>query len=82
MNFAVGNTLTKKDFNFFINKKQNLLPERNSSKNLIEDAKNQAERDLLNTVLKHFGNNKSQAAKFLNISRPLLYQKMHRLGIK
>ena len=31
--------------------------------------------------LEHFDNNKSKAAKYLNIARPSLYKKMKRLGI-
>ena len=39
------------------------------------------EKELIENVLQHFGYNKTHAANFLNISRPLLHQKMKRLGI-
>jgi transcriptional regulator with PAS, ATPase and Fis domain len=47
----------------------------------IEDVRNKAERELILETLKIYGNNKTKAAKSLNIARPLLYQKMKRLGI-
>ena len=50
--------------------------------NIIEQAKNDAERDVIIKVLEMFNGNKSQAAKYLGIARPLLYQKMNRLNIK
>jgi transcriptional regulator with PAS, ATPase and Fis domain len=50
--------------------------------NIIEQARNEAERDVIIKVLNRFGSNKSRAAKYLGIARPLLYQKMRRLGIK
>ena len=50
--------------------------------NPIEEVKKDAERKLIIEVLKRFNGNKTKAAGYLNISRPLLYQKMNRLGIK
>ncbi len=50
--------------------------------NPIEDIKQEAERNLIINVLKQFDGNKTKAAEFLKIQRPLLYQKMSRLGIK
>ena len=49
---------------------------------LIDQVRNDAERKVIIKVLEHFGNNKSKAAEYLDIARPLLYQKMKRLGIK
>lgn len=50
--------------------------------NPIEDIKQEAERKLIMDVLEQFGGNKTKAAEYLKIQRPLLYQKMNRLGIK
>lgn len=51
-------------------------------RNVIKDARDRAERLLIIEALKVFDGNKTRAAEFLNIQRPLLYQKMERLGIK
>ena len=48
---------------------------------LIDQARNKAEREVIIKVLAHFNNNKSKTAAYLGIARPLLYQKMKRLGI-
>lgn len=50
--------------------------------NLIEEAKRRAEREMITAALKKFNNNKSKTAAYLEIARPLLYQKMERLGIR
>lgn len=50
--------------------------------NPIEDIKQEAERKLIMDVLEKVGGNKTKAAEYLKIQRPLLYQKMNRLGIK
>lgn len=50
--------------------------------NPIEAVKNDAERKLIQDVLLRAEGNKTKAAEILKISRPLLYQKMKRLGIK
>ena len=50
--------------------------------NPIEDIKQEAERKLILDVLEKVGGNKTKAAEYLKIQRPLLYQKMNRLGIK
>lgn len=81
MNFADGDTLTQKDFNFFIKRRSSTFPIYDPNKNIIEDTKKQAEKELIESALSHFKYNKTHAANFLNISRPLLYQKMRRLGI-
>ncbi len=49
--------------------------------NPIEEAKKAAERKLIIAALTMFKGNKTQTAKYLKISRPLLYQKITRLGI-
>jgi DNA-binding NtrC family response regulator len=52
-----------------------------NSDNPIEDAKRAAEAEVILAALNTCGGNKSKAAKLLKIPRPLLYQKMNRLGI-
>jgi transcriptional regulator with PAS, ATPase and Fis domain len=52
------------------------------SPNPIEEARRAAEEDLIRQTLKRCNGNKSQAAKLLKIPRPLLYQKMRRLGME
>ena len=49
--------------------------------NIIEQAKAEAEREVILRVLHKFKGNKTQAAKYLDIARPLLYQKIRRLNI-
>jgi len=49
--------------------------------NPIETAKQQAEKDLIRATLALCNNNKTQTAKLLKIPRPLLYQKIKRLGL-
>lgn len=81
MNFATGDRLTMDDFTFFISSKKTSLPDYSSNGNIIEETKRKAEKELIENVLQHFSYNKTHAANFLNISRPLLHQKMKRLGI-
>lgn len=49
--------------------------------NPIETAKQLAEKELIRATLALCNNNKTQAAKLLKIPRPLLYQKIKRLGL-
>ena len=51
------------------------------SENPIEEAKRAAEAEVIRTALNACDGNKSKAAKMLKIPRPLLYQKMNRLGL-
>jgi two-component system response regulator AtoC len=48
----------------------------------LEEVKRQAERQAILQALAMCSNNKSETAKLLKIPRPLLYQKMKRLGIE
>jgi len=48
----------------------------------IERVKDDAERELLISVLEQCNQNKTKAAQLLKIARPLLYQKMRRLKIE
>ncbi|MBQ3611854.1 MAG: sigma 54-interacting transcriptional regulator [Firmicutes bacterium] len=52
-----------------------------SSDNPIDAAKKKAEREIIIQVLNECNGNKTKAAGVLKISRPLLYQKMNRLGL-
>ena len=47
----------------------------------IHEAKAATEKELILHVLQASQGNKKKAAELLNIARPLLYQKMRRLGI-
>ena len=49
---------------------------------LINQARDEAERDVILKALERFGNNKTRTAEFFGIARPLLYQKMKRLNIE
>lgn len=84
MIFAKGNMLYIDDFDLAQNTDHldvtNLS--RIKGEKLIDHARNNAERDVILRVLARFDNNKSKTAEYLGIARPLLYQKMKRLGIK
>ena len=81
MNYVDGSTLKIEHFGFHYAKKYdiNLLQD---GKNIIEEAKASVEREVLMEAIKMHKGNKSKTAEYLNIARPLLYQKMKRLGIK
>lgn len=49
--------------------------------NIIDQARDEAEREVIIRVLQRFKGNKTQAARYLGIARPLLYQKIKRLNI-
>ncbi|MGI6736288.1 MAG: sigma-54 interaction domain-containing protein [Anaerovoracaceae bacterium] len=82
MNFCRSHTLNAQDFSFLMQRRRGRLPQGGLGTNPIKDAKDQTERSLIEETLLQFHNNKTRAAEYLNISRSLLYQKMHRLGIK
>ena len=81
MNYAEGDTLYKEYFKFRVDNSRVNIDELQSEENPIEAIKREAERKLINETLIRFEYNKTKAAEFLKISRPLLYQKMKRLGI-
>lgn len=92
MNHAEGDILLPKHFNLnkAFSEKQRMLDDHNidvepseilESANPIETIKSAAEKRLIMKVLSDCGNNKSKAARILKLSRPLLYQKIKRLGI-
>lgn len=89
MNYVEGSTLGPEHINFPSLKRGDLMPGLNKTNleffsgehNPIEMAKAEAERQIILQALKLFGGNKTKAAEYLKISRPLLYQKIKRLGI-
>lgn len=82
MNYAEGDTLHKEYFKFRADNTRVDIDELHAEDNPIEAIKREAERKLINETLIRFDYNKTKAAEFLKISRPLLYQKMKRLGIR
>lgn len=77
--------LETKHFEFFIEEilklnRNFVVPE--FADNPLEEIKNQAEKQAIINVLEFCNGNKSKAAKILKIARPLLYQKIKRLGIE
>lgn len=82
MNYAVGNVIRDSELIFSMGSQTPTIDKLKDYDSPIEIAKRSAERELILETLDKVGGNKSQAAKLLKISRPLLYQKMERLGIK
>lgn len=81
MNYADGDTLKIEHFR---PDSQNGAIDLDSLKKLgnpIDVVRREAERKLILHVLEMFQGNKTKTAEYLKISRPLLYQKMNRLGI-
>lgn len=82
MNYVDGEYLMPEHFDFGTFKEpvdhNDVFQERSP----IDEVRNQAERELIMKTLKECKGNKSQAARFLKIARPLLYQKMKRLKIE
>ncbi len=84
MNFTEDNILHIEDFDLMRSGYRSDPPEFASVKGdrLIDQARNKAEKEVILKVLDYFDNNKTRTAEYLGIARPLLYQKMKRLGIK
>lgn len=82
MNYAEGNILRVEHFNFRVDNSKIDLAALMSADKPIDAIKREAERKLINEALMMHDYNKTKAAEYLKISRPLLYQKMERLGIK
>mgnify|MGYP004443322979 FL=1 len=82
MAFSKDNILHAKDFD------ADRAPEAvdvltvDDGENLINQARDDAAREVILKALQRFGNNKTKTAEFFGIARPLLYQKMKRLGIE
>lgn len=82
MNYAEGDTLESSHFNIRMDTDRISLSKLEKYDNPIEYMKHETERKLIIEVLRQFNNNKTKTAEYLKISRPLLYQKMKRLGIE
>lgn len=84
MNYAAEDTdtLRPEHFNWRVDNSSIDLEKLNTFDNPIEEIKREAERKLINEVLMRLDYNKTRTAEYLKIPRPLLYQKMKRLGIK
>lgn len=82
MAYADGDTLRIEHMNLRVDNSRLDLSKLDMFDKPIEAIRNEAERKLINEVLIMFNGNKTRAAEYLKIPRPLLYQKMSRLGIK
>ena len=84
MNYASddADVLRPEHFNWRADNSSIDLEELTQFDNPIEMIKKEAERKLINEVLMRFDRNKTKTADYLKIPRPLLYQKMKRLGIR
>lgn len=82
MAYADGDILRVEHLNLRIDNTKPNLDELVKYEKPIEAMRNEAERKLINEVLIMYKGNKTKAAEYLKIPRPLLYQKMKRLGIK
>jgi transcriptional regulator with PAS, ATPase and Fis domain len=87
MNFSKSKELAKEDFEAAMVGACGQVDERHnkngeSALGSIEDVRNKAETKLILDTLRMCDNNKTKTAESLNIARPLLYQKIKRLGIK
>lgn len=82
MNYIEGDVLHDSDLNFSLGGNVPSIEKLKDYRNPIEAAKRSAERELILETLEKCEGNKTKAAKLLKISRPLLYQKINRLGIE
>ncbi|MDR1797070.1 MAG: sigma 54-interacting transcriptional regulator [Clostridiales Family XIII bacterium] len=82
MNYVEGDTLRLSDFNFRFDNNRIDIGALSAEEKPIEAITREAERKLITEVLIRFDGNKTRAAAFLKIPRPLLYQKMRRLGVE
>ena len=84
MNFSSDNILYPEDFGITKKPAGGSIGEWQSEngKRIIDQARDSAEKEIIINVLEHFDGNKSRAAEYLGIARPVLDQKMKRLGIK
>ncbi len=81
MNYVRGDTLSMEQFNWRCDNGKIDLKYLSDVDNPIEIIKREAEKKLILEALSAFGGNKTKTAKYLKIARPLLYQKIKRLGI-
>ncbi|MDR3566326.1 MAG: sigma 54-interacting transcriptional regulator [Negativicutes bacterium] len=79
INLCNSNVLETKHFEWMLPK---ILSKGQMTKGRsIQDAKTATEKEIILDALQAAKGNKKKAAELLNIARPLLYQKMHRLGM-
>jgi transcriptional regulator with PAS, ATPase and Fis domain len=81
MNYVEGDTLELPHFNLRVDNNRIDLKGLRKYSNPIRHIRDEAERKLINDILLMHGGNKTRTAAYLNISRPLLYQKMRRLEV-
>ena len=81
MNYVNGKTLRIEDFEAYYDKEFSFDGSKDGGR-ILEEAKADAERRIILQVLKIQKGNKTKAADYLKIARPLLYQKMKRLKIE
>jgi transcriptional regulator with PAS, ATPase and Fis domain len=81
MNYADGDTLEWSHFDLRLDSQQLDLAALKRTGKPIDEVRNDAERQLICEVLRMHRGNKTKAAEYLHIARPLLYQKIKRLGI-
>jgi transcriptional regulator with PAS, ATPase and Fis domain len=81
MNYVDGDTLKWPHFNLRVDNSRIDLSRLKQYDNPIGHIRNEAERKLINEILIMHDGNKTRTAAYLRIPRPLLYQKMKRLGI-
>lgn len=84
MNFSNDNILHSEDFGIKASPEREEINEwmPENGKRIIDQARDDAEKKIIINVLEHFDGNKTRAAEYLGIARPVLYQKMKRLDIK
>ncbi len=80
--FMSGNKLMLEHINAGFSTGENAVYPELDSPNPIEEAKRMSEKKLIIATLRMCGGNKTKAAHYLKIPRPLLYQKIQRLGIE
>lgn len=78
INLCNSNALEKKHFEWMLPK---IAKGQRIKGQTIQDAKVETEKEIILDALRTAHGNKKKAAELLDIARPLLYQKMRRLGI-
>ncbi len=82
MNVCSDDIIGLKDLGSFVNRAAlRTLDISFDSDNPLEDIRNKAERDAIETALRMTDNNRSKAAALLRISRTALYDKISKLGL-
>ncbi len=82
VSFAKGDHLRLEDLDINMSLQDEPPSENTCAQDLIKTARDDAERKVILESLSKFNYNKKKTAEYLGIPRPLLYQKITRLGIK